>query len=303
MTSAADSAGDPARPDPLRLAALNELVGTLALQQEGPDRFRGRNVDIGSPSVYGGQVLGQALVAAARTVSGQRVHSLHGYFLRAGDKARPIVYEVERIRDGGSFAMRRVVATQDGSTMFFMSASFHRDEPGVEHQSAMPQVPPPEGLRDEHESRLALRDQLPGFARAVVDQVRPIDIRPVEPLHLLTPAIRPPSARTWLRAAGPLPDEPLVHQALLAYASDYALLAVAMRPHGLSFLQPQVQSVSLDHAMWFHRDFRFDDWLLYDTDSPSASGARGFCRGSLFTRDGRLVASVAQEGLLRLRTR
>jgi acyl-CoA thioesterase-2 len=165
----------------------------------------------------------------------------------------------------------------------------------------MPVTLPPEGLQDEHEARLALRDRLPEAARAVVDQARAIDIRPVEPLDMFAPEPRPPANQTWMRAHGPLPDDPLIHQALLAYASDFSLLLVAMRPHGLTFMQPQVQCVSLDHAMWFHRDFRFDDWLLYETDSPSATGARGFCRGNLFSRDGRLVASVAQEGLIRLR--
>ncbi|MDP2093564.1 MAG: acyl-CoA thioesterase II [Hydrogenophaga sp.] len=233
-------------PDALHLdrrAALAELVAHLRLERLEHNLFRGGHVDIGSPSVFGGQVLGQALMAAARTVPEHSVHSLHGYFLRAGDKAVPIVYEVDRVRDGASFTMRRVVAVQHGQPIFHLSASFHRHEPGVTHQRAMPEAPPPEGL----------------------------------------------------------PDDPLIHQALLAYASDFSLLGVAMRPHGLNFMQPQVQGVSLDHALWFHRPFRFDDWLLYETDSPSAAGARGFCRGSVFTRDGALVASVAQEGLIRVK--
>lgn len=286
-----------------RQAALRELVDRLSLTPLDDDRFEGGHIDIGSPSVFGGQVLGQALMAAARTVSGQPVHSLHGYFLRAGDKAVPIVYEVDRVRDGAGFTMRRVVARQHDRTIFVMSASFHRPEDGPEHQREMPQAPDPEGLPDEHESRLALREQLLPFARAVVDQARAIEIRPADPVHLLTPEPAPPYSRTWFRAAGALPDDPLIHQALLAYASDFSLLGVAMRPHGMSFMQPGQQIVSLDHAMWFHRDFRFDDWLLYETDSPSASQGRGFCRGSLFARDGRLVASVAQEGLLRRQRR
>jgi len=288
-------------PENQRLAALHDLVKQLRLEQLDDNRFRGGNIDIGSPAVFGGQVLGQALMAAGRTVAGQSVHSLHGYFLRAGDKATPIDYEVDRVRDGASFSMRRVVALQHGQPIFYMSASFHRSESGIEHQREMPVTPPPEGLQDEHETRRALRDRLPAAARAVVDQARAIDIRPVDPLDMLAPEPRPPYNRTWMRAHGALPDDPLIHQALLAYASDFSLLLVAMRPHGLTFMQPQVQCVSLDHAMWFHRDFRFDDWLLYETDSPSATGARGFCRGNLFSRDGRLVASVAQEGLIRLR--
>lgn len=288
--------------DPHRLAALHELVKQLRLEQLGEQRFRGGNVDIGSPSVFGGQVLGQALMAAARTVPAQGVHSLHGYFLRAGDKATPIDYEVDLVRDGASFSMRRVVAVQHGRPIFYMSASFHRREPGVDHQREMPSAPPPEGLPDEHDARLALREHLPPAARAVIDQARAVDIRPVDPPHMLAPEKRPPYSQTWLRAQGALPDDPLIHQALLAYTSDFSLLGVAMRPHGLSFMQPEVQCVSLDHAMWFHRDFRFDDWLLYETDSPSAAAARGFCRGTLFSRDGRLVASVAQEGLIRVRS-
>lgn len=292
-----------ASPSPSRLAALADLLDHLRLEPLSDTCCRGGNVDIGSPAVFGGQVLGQALMAAARTVPIHRVHSLHGYFLRAGDKAKPIEYEVDRVRDGASFTMRHVTARQGGQAIFTMSASFHKPEPGVEHQRAMPAAPPPESVADEMEARLALRDRLPPAALAVVDQARPIDIRPVDPQHLLAPEPRPPYHQTWLRATATLPDDPLVHQALLAYASDFSLLGVAMRPHALSFMQPHVQGVSLDHAMWFHRDFRFDDWLLYETDSPSAAGARGFCRGSLFTRDGRLVASVAQEGLVRVRSR
>ena len=283
-----------------RGAALAELVAQLSLERLEDDHFRGGHVDIGSPSVFGGQVLGQALMAAARTVTEHAVHSLHGYFLRAGEKTLPIDYEVDRVRDGASFTMRRVVALQYGKPIFHLSASFHRRENGVEHQRVMPDAPPPEGLRDESDYRRELRHLLPPDALAVVDHARAVEIRQVDPQHLVRPAITPPYAQTWLRAPSELPDDPLIHQALLAYASDFSLLGVAMRPHGLSFMQPKVQGVSLDHAMWFHRDFRFDDWLLYETDSPSTAGARGFCRGNVFTRDGQLVASVAQEGLIRV---
>lgn len=288
---------------PKRIAALRELVECLRLEQLSAHVFRGGSIDIGSPAVFGGQVLGQALMAAARTVGEHRVHSLHGYFLRPGDKACPIDYEVDAVRDGASFTMRQVTARQGGLVIFTMSASFHRREEGVDHQRAMPQAPPPEGVADEMQARLAVRDQLPPAWLAVIDQARPIDIRPVNPAYLPAPEPAAPLQQTWLRAPAALPDDPLVHQALLAYASDFSLLGVAMRPHGLSFMQPGVQVASLDHAMWFHRDFRFDDWLLYDTESPSAAHGRGFCRGSLFTRDGRLVASVAQEGLIRVRSR
>jgi acyl-CoA thioesterase-2 len=226
-------------------------------------------------------------MAAARTVdNGHAAHSLHGYFLRPGDKTAPIVYDVDRIRDGGSFTTRRVVAIQHGEAIFHMSASFHRREAGVEHQRAMPPVPSPESLPEQQRKALAL----------------PIDFRFADGRPPLGEARWGPSGHTWLRMVDALPDDPLLHQALLAYASDYSLLGVAMQPHGLDFRMPGVQGVSLDHAMWFHRDFRCDDWLLYEADSPSAYGARGFCRGSLYSRDGRLVASVAQEGLVRVKS-
>ena len=282
--------------------ALQGLVELLRLEPLEHNLFRGQNRDVGSPAVFGGQVLGQALMAAARTVAaGQSVHSLHGYFLRAGDKSVPIVYDVDRIRDGASFATRRVVAIQHGQAIFHMSASFHKREGGPTHQGLMPQAPPPESLVDEHLRERAMADRLPERRRAFLQDAQPVEMRAVDPLDPLTPEPRPAQSLHWLRAAHPLPDDPLLHQALLAYASDWSLMRVAMLPHGLSFNQPGVQGVSLDHAMWFHRDFRFDDWLLYQSDSPSLAGARGFCRGSLWSRDGALVASVAQEGLIRVR--
>lgn len=268
-----------------RRQALHALVEQLSLEQLEKNLFRGTSSDIGAPAVFGGQVLGQALMAAARTVDAHAAHSLHGYFLRAGDKTAPIVYDVDRIRDGGSFTTRRVVAIQHGEAIFMMSASFHRREQGVEHQRAMPPVPQPEALHEQKHQPLSL----------------PIDFRFADARPPLGQGAWPPVGQTWLRTIDRLPDDPLLHQAMLAYASDYSLLGVAMQPHGLDFRKPDVQGVSLDHAMWFHRDFRIDDWLLYDTDSPSAAGARGFCRGSLYSADGRLVASVAQEGLVRVR--
>jgi acyl-CoA thioesterase-2 len=229
------------------------------------------------------------------------VHSLHGYFLRAGDKAVPIIYDVDRIRDGASFATRRVVAIQHGQAIFHMSASFHKREGGPAHQGTMPKVPPPESLVDDHQREQSMAHRMPERRREFLQTPQPVELRSVDPLDPLTPEPRPAQALHWLRAPHALPDDPLLHQALLAYASDWSLMRVAMLPHGLSFNQPGVQGVSLDHAMWFHRDFRFDDWLLYQSDSPSLAGARGFCRGSLWSRDGALVASVAQEGLIRVR--
>ena len=282
--------------------ALQGLVDLLRLEQLEHNLFRGQSRDIGAPAVFGGQVLGQALMAAARTVAaGQSVHSLHGYFLRAGDKAVPIVYDVDRIRDGASFATRRVVAIQHGQAIFHMSASFHKREGGPAHQGAMPEAPPPESLADDHQREQSMAQRMPERRREFLQTPQPVELRSVDPLDPLTPEPRPAQALHWLRAPHALPDDPLLHQALLAYASDWSLMRVAMLPHGLSFNQPAVQGVSLDHAMWFHRDFRFDDWLLYQSDSPSLAGARGFCRGSLWSRDGALVASVAQEGLIRVR--
>ncbi len=285
--------------DPTRLVA--DLVALLRLTQLETDRFRGATEDIGTRSVFGGQVLGQALMAASRTVVDRPIHSLHAYFLLPGDKREPIDYAVERVRDGRSFGTRRVVARQQGRTIFTLMASFHTGEPGAfAHQRSMPAAPGPEGLIDEIAQRRALGDRLPATWRGWAAAERAIEYRNVDASDLLAPAPGPAEAQLWVRAIAPLPDEPTLHCALLAYACDYGLLRVALRPHGLSFMQPAVRGASLDHAMWFHRDFRFDDWLLYAIDSPSAQGARALCRGELYARDGRLVASVAQEGMLRV---
>jgi acyl-CoA thioesterase-2 len=288
--------------DAAAVQAVAELVDALRLEALEHNLFRGRSLDMGGTNVFGGQVLGQALMAAGRTAEGQPVHSLHGYFLRGGDKAAPIVYEVDRIRDGKSFITRRVVAIQHGQAIFHMAASFHRPEEGPAiHQGTMPEAPAPEGLVNDHLWQRRHIDQLPARQQAWLRSTPAVDLRTADPLDLFAPERRPAQMLHWLRAAAPLPDDPLVHHALLAYASDWSLMRVAMLPHGLSWNQPGVQGVSLDHAMWFHRDFRFDEWLLYEKDSPSLSDARGFCRGALWTRDGRLVASVAQEGLIRMR--
>jgi acyl-CoA thioesterase-2 len=281
---------------------VDELLALLQVERLEYNLFRGVSGDIGSPIVFGGQVLGQALMAAAMTVESARsVHSLHAYFLRPGDKKARIVYDVERIRDGGSFTTRRVVAIQHGQPIFNFAASFHAREAGVEHQQAMPRVAGPDGLASERELRRSILARLPESRRSAMAIESAIEIRPVEAYDLLDPQPGPASAHAWLRVAARLPDDPILHQSMLAYASDFGLLRTALNPHGLSFLQPGLQVASLDHAMWFHGEFRMDDWLLYAMDSPAAGGARGFCRGSLFTSDGRLVASVAQEGLIRQR--
>jgi acyl-CoA thioesterase-2 len=275
------------------------LLEHLRLERLEENLFRGGSRDIGSPNVYGGQVLGQALFAASQTVAERDAHSLHAYFLRPGDKEAPVVYEVDRIRDGKSYTTRRVVAIQHGRPIFNMAASFKVREEGIEHQSAMPEVPGPEGLPNMTElGRQALAD-IPDKLSRFLQWQRPIELRPVQPTHPLHPEPAPPIREIWLRTDGALPDDPALHKVLLAYASDYSLLGTALLPHGLAFSQGTIRAASLDHAMWFHRDFRMDDWLLYAMDSPNMAHGRGFSRGSLFTRDGQLVASVAQEGMIR----
>ena len=286
-------------PTPARL--VDDLVTLMDLAPLGVDRFRAQSEDIGTPAVFGGQVLGQALMAASRTVDADRpVHSMHAYFLLPGEHA-PIDYVVDRVRDGRSFTTRHVVARQEDRIIFEMSASFQTAAEGIEHQSPMPAVAAPEGLVSELDQRLAIGDQMPAKWREKGLAPHGIEYRQVEPNDPLHPAVRPSEYQLWLRAVAPLPDDPLLHRALLAYASDHGLLRAAMLPHGLSFFRGNVRGASLDHAMWFHRDFRIDDWLLYSMDSPSAGGARALCRGSIYTRDGVLVASTAQEGMLRVR--
>ena len=280
---------------------LHILLRLLDLERLELNLFRGLNRDIGSGRVFGGQVLAQALVAAGRTVEGRRAHSLHGYFMLPGDVSTPIVYQVDRIRDGRSFTTRRVLAIQEGREIFSMLCSFHADEEGIEHGAALPGVPPPEELPRELDLVRAMADRIPEHLRAVYTQDRPIDFRPVDPVDPFEPEQRDPVKHLWFRAEGTMPEEPILHQAVLAYASDYGLLATAVLPHRLSFMMRRVQAASLDHAVFFHRPFRVDDWLLYAMDSPAAYGARGLTRGTIFTRDGSVVASTVQEGLLRLR--
>ncbi len=287
-------------------AATDALPGLLALLDLEPlehNLFRGQSIREGWQRVYGGQVLGQALMAAVRTVPDDRTaHSLHGYFLLGGDPQAPIIYDVERIRDGGSFTTRRVKAIQHGRPIFVMSVSFHKPEPGYEHQSTMPDVPPPESLPTEAEFISRLVANLPPNMKSHWERERPIEMRPVDLARYLSREPRPPVQSIWMRANGRLPDSDAVHQCVLAYASDFTLLDTALIAHGKLLFDVDIQLASLDHALWFHRPFRADEWLLYVQDSPSAHGARGFCRGSVFTRDGRLVASVTQEGLTRPRS-
>ncbi len=279
---------------------LAELLDLLGLERIEQTIFRGRSQDLGWGNVFGGQVLGQALSAAQQTVPEERpVHSLHGYFLRTGDAKLPIVYDVDCIRDGNSFTTRRVVAIQKGRAIFNLAASFQKIEEGFDHADTMPDVPPPESLKSERELALAILDKIPPKMRERATSERPIEIRPVNPMNPLRPRVAAPRRNVWYRTNRALPDDPSFHRYLLAYASDFNFLSTAMQPHGVSWLSPGMQVASLDHAMWFHRPFRMDEWILYDVDSPSASGARGLARGRFFARDGTLVASTVQEGLMR----
>lgn len=282
---------------------INELVELLNLETIEHNLFRGQSQDIGGRSVFGGQVVSQALVAATRTLQDDRhTHSLHAYFLRPGDMKAPIVYEVDRIRDGGSFTTRRVVAIQHGEAIFSMSCSFQTLEEGLEHQAVdMPDIPAPEDVEPESEIRKRLAHKIPERFRDTFTQERPIEIRPIEPIDFFNPEKKQPRKQVWFKTNGKLNDSLSLHQALLAYASDFGLLGTGMMPHGLSFVDPSVQAASLDHAIWFHHPFRADEWLLYDMESPSASNARSFNRGLIYNQQGQLVASVVQEGLMRVR--
>jgi acyl-CoA thioesterase II len=278
---------------------LEDLIRVMTLERLEDNLFRGQSRDIGSPQVYGGQVLGQSLVAASATVVGRMVHSLHAYFLRRGDFNSPIVYEVDRAWDGKHFATRRVIAIQHGQQIFNMSASFQAAETGLDHQAQMPIVPPPEALRDLDTLFREAAALVPPEILRVMDRKRPFEFRPVQPPDYARVQPQPPVKQVWFRAADPLPDDEALHRCLLAYASDFQLIDTALKPHALPLTTKMVVA-SLDHAMWFHRNVRVDDWMLYALDSPSASGARGFARGLIFSRDGRLLASVAQEGLVRV---
>ena len=281
---------------------VGELVELLELERLEDNLFRGQSRDIGTRFVFGGQVLGQALSAAQRTVPDDRVaHSLHAYFLRAGDIDAPIVYSVERTRDGGTFSSRRVVAIQHGQPILNGSISFQIEETGFEHQTAMPEVPSPEDIAPMQPLPPDKLAKLPEKLQRWLGLEAPIEFRHVWPQDKLHPSKRPPYQHIWFRVAAPVGDSDVLHRALLAYASDFNLIGTATLPHGISYYTHNVQMASLDHALWFHRPFRVDEWLLYSFDSPTAQGARGLARGQIFSRDGRLVASTAQEGLIRLR--
>lgn len=279
---------------------LDDLLHLLKLERIETNIYRGESRDIGGAQVFGGQVLGQALSAAYHTVEERRAHSLHAYFLRRGDMDAPIIYDVDRSRDGGSFSVRRVVAIQHGRPIFNLAASFQEPEEGLEHQSEMPEIEGPEGLPDLTEVAPQILQKIPEKMHRFLTAKRAFEFRPLAPMDFVSPEPRPAVKHVWIKAVDELPDSPALHQHLLAYVSDYELLGTATLPHGLPFGQGRVLMASLDHAMWFHRDVKIDDWLLYAMDSPNASGARGFARGQIFSRDGTLVASTSQEGLVRL---
>ena len=279
--------------------ALADLIELLDLEPIEVNIFRGTQPDEDRQRVFGGQVAGQALVAAARTVDepGRRVHSLHAYFLRPGDPCVPILYEVDRLRDGRSFTTRRVVAIQHGRPIFNLQASFHDPEPGLDYHMAAPlDVPPPESLPTYRERMERHRDRIGAW----LDRPRPIDTRYAPPDPALEPGIKTEGQLVWMRADGTLPDDPVLHACIVTYASDMTLLDTALRPSGISGLSHDLMMASLDHAMWFHRPFRADDWLLYQQRSLSSSSSRGLAGGSIFTSDGRLAVSVVQEGLIRV---
>ena len=282
---------------------LDDLITLLSLEKIEENLYRGQSQDLGWGTVFGGQVIGQALSAAARTVPDDRqVHSLHAYFLRPGDVRRPIILDVDRIRDGTSFTTRRVVAIQAGRPILNLSASFQLDEPGLAHQDPMPEAPPPESLPTDQERAAALADRLPRLVVERATAERAFELRSADPVDdPFRPGPRPARRMVWMRTVGPLPDDPALHRYLLAYASDFGFVTTALLPHGVTWLSPGMQIASLDHVMYFHRPLRCDDWLLHVMDSPAAHGARGLVRGSVFTRDGALVASTVQEGLLRQR--
>lgn len=284
------------------MSAVADLLRILDLEPLEKNLFRGQSPQTGWQRVFGGQVIGQALLAATRTVDGRPPHSLHGYFMRPGDPSHPIIYEVDRIRDGRSFVTRRVVAIQHGAAIFTMAASFHLDEEGFSHQMDMPpDVPRPEELPSEAELKERMMADMPHVIRSYFQSERPIELRHCDPARYVDGKPRPPRQNVWIRATAPLPDDPAIHQCVLAYASDMTLLDSSLVAHGTSVFSADIAGASLDHALWFHRRFRADQWLLYAQDSPFAGGARGFTRGAIYTEAGELVASVAQEGLIRLR--
>jgi len=283
------------------MSAASSLLSILELEQLEINLFRGTSPKVGMRRVFGGQVIGQALVAATRTVENTLPHSLHAYFLLGGDPEIPIVYDVDRIRDGKSFTTRRVVAIQRGQAIFAMSVSFHNDEPGLSHQMPMPDVPHPDQLPGDAEIKEKVLPLLPDAVRSYYSRARPIELRPVDFGRYTGQKQEGDRFNIWIRTTAPLPDDPAIHRCALAYASDMTILDTALLPHQRSIFDRDIMGASLDHAVWFHRPFRADQWLLYSQDSPNSHGSRGFGRGLIFAADGRLVASVAQEGMMRER--
>jgi len=279
--------------------ALEQLLGLFELEYVNPDHFVGQSLDLGFRNLFGGHILGQALVAAGNTCEQRNAHSLHAYFIRGGDPLAPIHYNVDRIRDGNTFSVRRVTASQGGKAILILSSSFQADEQGFEHQIAMPDVPPPESLASAARSERPVPELIPAQTDVRGTPDLAIEIRPIDPVDHYHPDKKAPMQNVWFRAAGPVAGSQALHRCLLAYASDFGLLGTSLRPHGATYYQPDMVTASLDHAMWFYRDFRMDDWLLYACDSPTASHARGLNRGNIFSRDGQLVACVTQEGLIR----
>ncbi len=278
---------------------LAELISLLTLERLEDNLFRGSSRDIGAARVYGGQVLGQALKAAQYTVQNRQIHSLHAYFLREGDHDRPIIYEVERSRDGRSFSARRVVATQHGRPIFTLSASFQVAEQGLEYQLKSADVPAPDTLPGVHEYKSRLGGRLPEKFRRLITLSAPFDLRPVEPLDRELSANSKPGRRLWFKTIDKLPDDPDLHRAILAYASDYGLLTATLVPHGIDMFHNKLIMASIDHAMWFHRPFHADAWLLYECEALSTSNSRGLARGTIYQQDGTMIATVTQEGLIR----
>ncbi|MEM8290919.1 acyl-CoA thioesterase II [Morganella morganii] len=282
--------------------ALENLINLMALEKLEDGLFRGQSEDLGLPHIIKKKIAGQALYAAGQTVpADRRVHSFHSYFLRPGDSHKPIIYDVENLRDGKSFSARRVSAIQNGKPIFYMTASFQGEESSFEHQNAMPEVPGPDGLASETDIARKIAANLPPKMQALFLREQAIEWRPVRFYSPFQNPENPPVRYTWLKTNGTIPDDQALHQYLLSYASDYNFLPTALQPHGYGFMQPEIQIATIDHSMWYHRPFRLDEWLLYAVESPTASGGRGFVRGHFYNQTGVLVASTVQEGVLRLR--
>ncbi|KJG14902.1 palmitoyl-CoA hydrolase [Photobacterium iliopiscarium] len=281
---------------------LDELLTLLQLEQIERELFRGQSENLGLPQVYGGQVIGQSLSAAQQTVDPERhLHSFHSYFLLPGNPEKPIIYDVETLRDGRSFSTRRVKAIQNGRPIFYLTASYQADEQGFEHQATMPNVVGPEGLASESDLVESVAQYLPPKIVEMFGNKRPIEVRPVTVINPLKPTIAEPKQYLWIKTNGEMPDELSIHQYMLAYASDWGFLTTSLHPHGVTLFSPNMQVATIDHSMWFHRPFKVDEWLLYVIESPSASGSRGIVRGEIYNQQGQLVASAVQEGLIRQR--